>query len=92
MLIFWSSFWPFKLALNPEKTNGVERFSRGQQDFHLIFTSPVNVSEFLATPHYIISMLWPDPTSVGVTFQELTQSKNRETFSPIGIMKVFLGI
>ena len=25
------------------------------------FTAPVNVSQFLATSHYTILMLWPDP-------------------------------
>ena len=41
----------------------------------------------MVQPDYMISMLWPDPMSVGANFlgifQELTQSKIRETFSTI---------
>ena len=42
-------------------------------DFPLLFcfhcsVAPVNASSTLAWSHYIISMLWPDPMSVGANF------------------------
>ena len=64
---FWRQRHDFQEKITEETLLDLNVSHKGDK-ISFDFTSPVNLSDFLVMSHYMISMLWSDPMSVGMTF------------------------